>query len=424
MEIKTRFAPSPTGSMHIGSVRTALYAYLIAKKAKGIFSLRIEDTDQARLVEGSVEDIIATLKWLGLEFDGEIIYQSKRQDIYKEHAKKLIEKGAAYENMGAIYFKTKKEGKSKIIDLVGNREIEFENSTQDDFVILKSGSYPTYHLAHVVDDHLMETNPVIRGAEWISSIPKHVQLFKAFGWVIPQYAHLPIILGTDKSKLSKRHGAKAASEFRQDGFLAEAILNYMAFLGWTPSSGKEILSIDEMIEGFDLGDVNLANPVFDITKLEWMNGEYIRKLSDGELLKKLQEFLVDHSNKQKISLVVPLIKERIKKLSDFVPLTDFLWEVPEYDKQEFDKLKVKSKKEILTKILEKMENMEKPWRTDVFEKTFRELAEELGEKAGDLFQLIRVAVSGQLVTPPLFESIKILGEEETLIRVESAIGLW
>ena len=424
MEIKTRFAPSPTGSMHIGSVRTALYAYLIAKKAKGIFSLRIEDTDQARLVEGSVEDIIATLKWLGLEFDGEIIYQSKRQDIYKEHAKKLVDGGFAYENMGAIYFKTKKEGKSKIIDLVGNREIEFENSTQDDFVILKSGSYPTYHLAHVVDDHLMETNPVIRGAEWISSIPKHVQLFEAFGWVIPQYAHLPIILGTDKSKLSKRHGAKAASEFRQDGFLAEAILNYMAFLGWTPSSGKEILSIDEMIEGFDLGDVNLANPVFDMTKLEWMNGEYIRKLSDGELLKKLQEFLVDHSNKQKISLVVPLIKERIKKLSDFVPLTDFLWEVPEYDKQEFDKLKVKSKKEILTKILEKMENMEKPWRTDVFEKTFRELAEELGEKAGDLFQLIRVAVSGQLVTPPLFESIKILGEEETLIRVESAIGLW
>ena len=424
MEIKTRFAPSPTGSMHIGSVRTALYAYLIAKKAKGIFSLRIEDTDQARLVEGSVEDIIATLKWLGLEFDGEIIYQSKRQDIYKEHAKKLVDGGFAYENMGAIYFKTKKEGKSKIIDLVGNREIEFENSTQDDFVILKSGSYPSYHLAHVVDDHLMETNPVIRGAEWISSIPKHVQLFEAFGWVIPQYAHLPIILGTDKSKLSKRHGAKAASEFRQDGFLAEAILNYMAFLGWTPSSGKEILSIDEMIEGFDLGDVNLANPVFDITKLEWMNGEYIRKLSDGELLKKLQEFLVDHSNKQKISLVVLLIKERIKKLSDFVPLTDFLWEVPEYDKQEFDKLKVKSKKEILTKILEKMENMEKPWRTDVFEKTFRELAEELGEKAGDLFQLIRVAVSGQLVTPPLFESIKILGEEETLIRVESAIGLW
>jgi len=424
MEIKTRFAPSPTGSMHIGSVRTALYAYLIAKKAKGIFSLRIEDTDQARLVEGSVEDIIATLKWLGLEFDGEIIYQSKRQDIYKEHAKKLIEKGAAYEKEGAIYFKTKKEGKSKIVDLVGNREIEFDNFTQDDFVILKSDGYPTYHLAHVVDDHLMETNPVIRGAEWISSIPKHVQLFEAFGWVIPQYAHLPIILGTDKSKLSKRHGAKAASEFRQDGFLAEAILNYMAFLGWTPSSGKEILSIDEMIEGFDLGDVNLANPVFDITKLEWMNGEYIRKLSDGELLKKLQEFLVDHSNKQKISLVVPLIKERIKKLSDFVPLTDFLWEVPEYDKQEFDKLKVKSKKEILTKILEKMENMEKPWRTDVFEKTFRELAEELGEKAGDLFQLIRVAVSGQLVTPPLFESIKILGEEETLIRVESAIGLW
>ena len=280
MGIKTRFAPSPTGALHIGSVRTALYAYLVAKKAKGTFSLRIEDTDQARLVEGAVEDIVDTLKWLGLEFDGEIIYQSKRLDVYKEYAQKLISEKKAYENMGAVYFKTDKEAKSKIIDLVGNREIEFDNSTQDDFVILKSDSYPTYHLAHVVDDHLMETNPVIRGAEWISSIPKHVQLFKAFGWQVPQYAHLPIILGTDKSKLSKRHGAKAASEFRQDGFLAEAILNYMAFLGWTPPSGKEILSLDEMIEEFDLEDVNLANPVFDITKLEWMNGEYIRKLSD------------------------------------------------------------------------------------------------------------------------------------------------
>lgn len=430
MKVKTRFAPSPTGSMHIGSVRTALYAYLLARKNQGTFSLRVEDTDQARLVEGSVEDIIKTLNWLGLKFDGEIIYQSKRLDLYKEHVKKLIDKKFAYEKDGAIYFKTKKEGKTKITDLVGNREIEFDNATQDDFVILKSDGFPTYHLAHVVDDHLMETSPVIRGAEWISSIPKHVMLFEAFGWQVPDYAHLPIILGSDKSKLSKRHGAKPASEFQQDGFLAEAILNYMAFLGWTPSSGKEILSLGEMVAEFDLKDVHLTNPVFDITKLEWLNGEYIRKMSDEELTKRLQEFLVDHPNKEKIGPVVPLIKERIKKLSDFVPLTDFLWEKPEYDQEIFNKIisghPERSEgsldlKSLLQKILEKLEQIKSPWSADVFEKTFRDLAEELKIKAGDLFQLIRVAVSGQLVTPPLFESIQILGEEEAVARIKQAL---
>lgn len=440
MNVKTRFAPSPTGLLHIGGVRTALYAYLVAKKANGVFSLRIEDTDQARLVEGAVEDIIETLKWLGLQFDGEPIYQSKRVDLYKEHAEKLVEGGFAYEQDGAIYFKTKKEGETSINDLVGKRTIEFENSTQDDFVILKSDGYPTYHLAHVVDDHLMETNPVIRGAEWISSIPKHVQLFEAFGWEVPQYAHLPIILGTDRSKLSKRHGAKPASEFRRDGFLAEAILNYMALLGWTPPSGKEILSLQEMVVEFDLVDVNIANPIFDVTKLEWMNGEYIRKYQISNLKYQILEYLKnlgsgvmpDHPTEEEIEKVTPLIKERIKKLSDFVPLTDFLWEKPEYDKAQFEKLvpsgveglNIKNQKEVLEKIQLEMEKMERPWKTEVFEQTFRSLADEMGIKAGDMFQLIRVAVSGQTVTPPLFESIQILGEEEVISRVEKAMGLW
>lgn len=421
MEIKTRFAPSPTGALHIGGVRTALYAYLVAKKAGGSFSLRIEDTDRARFMEGATEDIIETLKWLGLEFDGEIVFQSKRLDIYKEHAKKLVDAGVAYENMGAVYFQTKKEGKSKIVDLVGNREIEFDNTTQDDFVILKSDGYPTYHLAHAVDDHLMETNPVIRGAEWISSIPKHIQLFEAFGWEAPQYAHLPIILGTDKSKLSKRHGAKAASEFRQDGFLPEAILNYMAFLGWTPPSGKEILSVPEMVEEFDLADVHIANPVFDVTKLEWMNGEYVRKSQNSKLKSQIFEYLEKRQPEDLIEKIVPLVKDRIKKLSDVVPLCDFLWEAPEYDQAQYQKVNIKNKREILQKILEKMKEMKKPWQADVFEKTFRDLAEEEGIKAGDVFQLIRVAVSGQLVTPPLFESIKILGEDETITRVQAAV---
>ncbi len=439
MEIKTRFAPSPTGAMHIGSVRTALYCYLLAKKQGGSFFLRIEDTDQARLIEGSVEDILETLNWLGLKFDGEIIYQSKRLDLYKEHVKKLLDQNLAYEQDGAIYFKTKKEGKTTTIDLVGKRKIEFDNFTQDDFVILKSDGYPTYHLAHVVDDHLLETNPVIRGAEWISSLPKHVMLFEAFGWEVPEYAHLPIILGSDKSKLSKRHGAKPASEFRKDGFLPEAIVNYMAFLGWTPPSGKEILSLDEMVKEFDLKDVHLANPVFDITKLEWLNGEYIRKMSDEDLTQRLQEFLVDLSDGalakadhpiEDIAPVIPLIKERIKKLSDFVPLTDFLWEDPEYDQKIFKKMTIGHPEQsegsldlnnLLQKILEKIENMKSPWNAEEFEKTFRDLAEELKIKPRDLFQLIRVAVSGQLVTPPLFESIQILGEDKTISRIKAVL---
>lgn len=428
MEVKTRFAPSPTGALHIGGVRTALYAYLVAKKAKGVFSLRIEDTDRARFIEGATEDIIKTLNWLGLQFDGEPVYQSKRIDLYKEHAKKLVDSGKAYEKDGAIWFKMNLNGSTSIVDLVGDRKIEFENSTQKDFVILKSDGYPTYHLAHVVDDHVMETNPVIRGAEWISSLPKHIQLFEAFGWEVPQYAHLPIILGTDRSKLSKRHGAKPASEFREDGFLAEAILNYMALLGWTSPSGKEIVTLPEMIQEFNLADVNSANPIFDITKLEWMNGEYIRKIQISNFKIQISNYLNDisggvleHPTEEDIEKVIPLIKDRIKKLSDFVPLTDFIWEKPEYDKAQYEKLKIKDQKEVLQKILEKLQTMKRPWNTEIFEKTFRELADNLGVKAGDIFQLIRVAVSGQTVTPPLFESIEIMGDEEALQRIQEAI---
>lgn len=420
--VKTRFAPSPTGQMHIGGVRTALYAYLVAKKNNGSFSLRIEDTDRSRLVDGATEDIIETLKWLGLQFDGEPIFQSKRLDIYKEHVKKLVDRGFAYEQDGAVYFKAKKEGKTAIVDLVGKRKIEFDNATQNDFVILKSDGYPTYHLAHVVDDHLLETNPIIRGAEWISSIPKHVMLFEAFEWSVPEYAHLPIILGSDKSKLSKRHGAKPASEFRKDGYLKGAILNYMALLGWTPV-GKEILSLEEMISEFDLAQVNLANPVFDITKLDWMNGEYIRKMTDEQLEEELDKYLVDHPSKGKLAPLVPLVKDRIKKLSDFIPLTDFFFATVEYDKEVFNKLKIDNLSMALKKILEKLEEMKVPWTTEVFEETFRKLAEELKLSASQMFQLIRVAISGQPVTPPLFESIKILGEEETINRIKTAIKI-
>ena len=421
MKVRTRFAPSPTGLMHIGSVRTALYAYLTAKKTAGEFWLRIEDTDRKRLVQGSVEDIVSTLKWLGLNYD-KLVTQSDRKDTYQKYAKQLVDEGKAYEKDGAIWFKMDLGGKTVVKDLVAERVFSFENKSQKDFVVLKSDGYPTYHLAHVVDDHLDEMSPVIRAPEWISSLPKHVQLFEAFKWQIPQYAHLTMILGSDRSKLSKRHRAKGASEYIKEGFLPEAILNYMALLGWTPKSGKEILSLDEMISEFELKETHLSNAIFDTVKLEWMNGEYIRQLSDAELTKRLQEFLIGHpSIGLEIGSVVPLIKERIKKLSDFIPLTYFIFEEPEYDIEIFKKIKIEEQGVVLKTVVRKLESMEKPWKAVSFEETFRNLAKELNIPVREMFQLIRVAVSGQLVTPPLFETVELIGDEHVLQRIKAVI---
>lgn len=423
MKVKVRFAPSPTGFLHIGGVRTVLYNYLFARRQRGVFVLRIEDTDKIRLVPGAAEDITESLEWLGLKFDDDPIYQSKRLKIYQKQAQELLDKDLAYREDKAIKFKTTKEGQTSWADLVGNKIINFDNGTQDDFVIIKSDDYPTYNFANVVDDHLMEITHVIRGAEFISSTPKHLMLYQAFGWEHPQFAHLPLILGSDRSKLSKRHGAKAVSEFKKEGFLPEAILNYMSLLGWTPPAEKEILSLDEMIEVFDLSDVHLSNPVFDPQKLEWMNGVYIRKMTDEQLLKRLQEFLVDHPAKKKIAPLIPLIKERIRKLSDFVPLTAFFFEEPDYDKGLFEKLLAGKNFDpytAMTRVVEVAKGLPVVWKAEDFEKSYKDLAEKLKFPPADVFQLVRLGVSGQLVTPPLFDSIKILGEKEAVRRLEEA----
>lgn len=429
MEVRVRIAPSPTGSPHIGTAWQALFDFVFARQSSGKFILRLEDTDRERYIPESVDQIYQTLKWLELTYDegpdigGEYgpYVQSERIEIYKKYIKELLEKGLAYKDEGAVRFKTIKEGETFWHDLVGDKRITFPNNTQGDFVILKSDGFPTYNFANVIDDHLMEISHVIRGNEFISSTPKHLMIYQAFGWTPPTFAHLPVLVGANRAKLSKRHGAKSALEFKEEGFLKEAVLNFLALLGWTHPEGKEIFSLEEMIKVFDFKDFNQSSAFFDVTKLEWLNGEYIRKMSDEELTKRLHDFLVDHPVPKKIAPLVPLVKERIKKLSDFIPLTDFLWEKPEYDMEVFNKIKKGNQKEVLGKILEKLETMEKPWKTEVFEKTFRELAEQLGLKAGVVFQLIRVAVSGQTVTPPLFESIEILGEQETIKRVKEAV---
>ena len=411
--IKVRFAPSPTGALHIGGVRTALYAYLVAKKNNGIFFLRIEDTDRARFVKGSTEEIIETLNWLGLKFDGKPIVQSQRLALYKEHSKKLIDSGKAYEKDGAVWFRVRTEGKTSVIDLVGSRKIEFDNSTQKDFVILKSDGYPTYHLAHVVDDHLMETNPVIRGAEWISSIPKHVMLFEAFGWEIPRYAHLPIILGTDRSKLSKRHGAKPASEFRRDGFLREAILNYMALLGWYPGGDKEFMTIDEMINLFDLKDVNSASPIFDIKKLEWMNGEYIRMMDDKDLKTTLADFYKDDTevinflegDSKTIALIIDLAKTRMKTLKDFKNLV--VSKIPELLPHE---------RNIAKTLFEEFSAVSN-WNKETVLIAMKETLNTHKAKGNILYKIVTGFESGL----PLPESLEILGKEKTLKRIRKSL---
>ena len=390
----------------------------------------MEDTDRERYVPESVGQIYETFEWLGLGFDegpktggplGPYI-QSERLNIYKKYVDELLGKGLAYIEEGAVRFKTKKDGETSWHDLVGGKTISFPNNTQEDFVILKSDGYPTYNFANVIDDHLMEISHVIRGNEFISSTPKHLMIYNIFGWTPPQFAHLPVLVGSDRSKLSKRHGAKSALEFKKDGYLKEAVLNFLALLGWMHPEGKEIFSIDEMIKVFDFKDFNQSSAFFDQTKLDWLNGEYIRKMTDEQLTARLSEFLVDYPLKQKIAPVVPLIKERIKKLSDFIPLTDFLFEKAEYDIEVFNRLSITNPVEVLTKVLETQNKLAKPWKADTFEETFRKLAEDLTLSATQMFQLIRVAVSGQTVTPPLFESIQILGEEETIKRTETALA--
>lgn len=468
-EIRTRIAPSPTGEdLHIGNLYTALINWAFAKKNSGKFVVRIEDTDRERYLEGAEETILQSLDAFGLTPDESPkaggpyapYRQSERLELYEKYALELIEKGHAYRcccskeklekirqeesvthirkkhreycdqnvpgDKFVIRLKVPENENVTFNDLIRG-DITINTNELDDQVLLKTDGFPTYHLGVVVDDYLMKISHVIRAEEWISSTPKHVLLYKAFGWDLPVFVHLPILRNSDKSKLSKRLNPVWVSWFLKDGYLPEAVLNYLALMGWSHPGQKEIFSIDEFIEKLDLKNFSPVGPAFDPVKLDWMNGEYIRKMSDEQLTKRLQDYLIDHPAKGKIAPIVPLVKERIKKLSDFIPLTDFLFEKPEYDMEVFKRLKIddlpSQKGRVrftIGKILEKLEHMEKPWEAEDFENTFRELAKELKVSNLDMFQLIRVAVSGQLVTPPLFESIQILGEEETLKRIKQA----
>lgn len=326
MNVRVRFAPSPTGIPHVGNIRTALFNYFFAKANNGNFILRIEDTDRARFVEGSQDAIKESLSWLGVKWN-EFIVQSENVSEYMKLAKLLVARGAAREEKGAIRFIVPEEGITSWQDAVGGKKIEFQNSEVEDFIILKSDGFPTYHLANVVDDYYEKITHVIRGEDWISSTPKHILLYKAFGWEPPTFAHVPNVFGTDGKKLSKRRGAKSVIDFKREGFLPDALLNFLMLLGWSPKGDREVLSVDEIAKEFSLERVHTAPAVFDPKKLLWMNGVYIRQKTDEELARLLGDFYredasvlhilkADEAKRQIISLA----KTRMNVLADFKAL--------------------------------------------------------------------------------------------------------
>jgi len=454
--VKVRIAPSPTGVPHIGTTRTALFNFLFARSHKGKFILRIEDTDRERLVPESLPQILEILRFLGVVWDEGPYYQSERLSLYLEFAKKLVDQKKAYycfctprrldemrkaqQKKGlppkydrtclklsadevnkknsagiphTIRLKIPDKGETSWVDLV-HGEIIFKNSDLDDQILLKSDGWPTYHLAVVVDDYLMKITYVLRGDEWISSTPKHLILYQALGWKPPEFVHLPIVLGSDKTKLSKRHGAKSVLEYRDEGYLPEALINFMALLGWSPKTDQEFFSVEELIKTFDIKGINPTSPIFNLEKLQWFNEQWIKKLSVKDLSKRLESFVPDEWDKQVIEKLLPLAKERMKTLKDFAKLSDYIF-------AKKIKVSLKSKEaKILRYFLNEIEEI-KSWKTDKLRQTSEKFAKKTGLENKDLFMLIRKAISGKEVTLPLFESMEILGRGETLKRIESAI---
>ncbi|MBQ3393987.1 MAG: glutamate--tRNA ligase [Oscillospiraceae bacterium] len=474
--VRTRFAPSPTGYMHVGNLRTALYAYLTAKKGKGDFILRIEDTDQSRQVEGAVDIIYNTLTETGLFWDegpdiggpyGPYV-QSERKPIYKKYALELIEKGHAYycfcteerlaevnrikeasglptgydghcrnlskeevqANLDAgmpyvIRQRIPDGGQTYFDDLIYGR-ITVDNSTLDDQVLLKSDGMPTYNYANVIDDHLMLINPVIRGSEYLSSAPKYNLLYNAFGWEIPDYVHCPPVMRDQHSKLSKRKGDKSYEDLVKMGFLKEAILNYIALLGWSPKSNQEKFSLKELEEVFDPKNINTSPAIFDIEKLKFLNGEYIRELTPEQFKEKAMPFVRQGVKGDcDFDLLCATLQKRCEMLGDLPEQVDFIDEMPEYSIDLYTNKKMKTNpensKDSLEKILPVLEGID-DWTMDNIHAKLFELIEKLGVKNGLMLYPLRVAVSGKQFTPGGgVELSAILGKEKTIERVKKAI---
>ncbi len=510
-KIRTRFAPSPTGYLHVGSLRTALYCYLFAKHNDGDFVLRVEDTDRSRYVEGSIENLVKVLHSVGLDYNEGIILdndgkiadkgdfgpymQSQRLEIYQKYADELIKNDYAYycfcsqERLGemrkvqqaqklapmydgkcrnlskeevqnfldkktpyVVRLKVPKDGFTEFEDLVYGK-IKIENKTIDDQVIMKSDGFPTYHLANVVDDHLMEISHVIRAVEWLPSTPKHIILYKAFNWELPKFAHLTLLLNPDKSKLSKRQGDVAVEDYLKKGYLPEALLNFILLLGWNPKTEEEVFSMEEMIKRFDLSGVNKTGAIFNTEKLDWINGAYIRKMDLDKLTMLSVPYLVEAGIIEEIKnekiknqndnlkfkiidtgeiisfdylkQILALEQERMKKLSEIGDLVKFIFT----DKLEYEKdlliWKKMSFDEVINNLklaydeLEKIDG--KDFDKNNLEKVLRGLMEKNNIKAGELLWPLRVALTGLKASPSPFEVAEVLGKEKVLGRIKKGI---
>lgn len=477
MEIRTRFAPSPTGYMHIGNLRTALYEYLIAKSQKGKFILRIEDTDQERFVEGAIDIIYNTLKLTGLHYDegpdigGEYgpYIQSQRMGIYMDYAKELVEKGQAYycfctkERLEALKTSNKEgeafskydrhclhlsseqvqknldagmpfvirqkmptEGTTTFHDVVYG-DITVENAELDDQILMKADGFPTYNFANVVDDHLMKITHVVRGSEYLSSTPKYSLLYEAFGWEAPVYVHLPAVMRDAHNKLSKRHGDKSFEDLVKEGFLVEAIVNYIALLGWSPSDNKEIFTLKELEKAFDINGLSKSPSIFDIKKLTWMNGEYIKAMEADTFYRTIESRLKDAVKNTALDLkkIAALLQKRLETLNDIARLVDFFDTLPEYSTELYIHKKMKTTEEIaLSSLKASLPVLEQlsDWNETTIHDTLMSLVQELGIKNGQLLWPIRTSLSGEPTSPGgAMELADILGKEESLSRIKIGI---
>jgi glutamyl-tRNA synthetase len=442
--MRVRFAPSPTGALHIGSARTALYNWLLARGAGGTFLLRIEDTDRERSTPENVEQIFDVLRWLKLDWDEEPVFQSQRAERHAEILQRLLESGHAYRSTataddvkafkqrhgagrgfrgepepdGAVRLRVPDSGETVVDDVIRG-QARFPNASMDDPVIARADGSALYNFAVAVDDLDAEVTEVVRGEDHLSNTPKQLLVFEALGAQPPRYAHLPLLLGPDGRKLSKRHGAASVQELRDSGYLPEAVDNYIALLGAGFSSDEEIFSLDELAERFRLERVSKNPAVFDERKLRHMNGWYIRHLGRDELVARLEEF-TGHDG---IASAVDIAAEKIQTLSEFWPLVSFLFEEPALDREAFDRvICCDGGVETLRKARGALESAE-PFDVPSIEQALREVVQQLGAKPGQVFQPVRVAIAGRTVSPGIFESVALLGRDETLLRIDRTLTL-
>ncbi len=478
-EVRVRYAPSPTGQPHIGNIRTALFNWLFARHHGGKFIVRIEDTDQTRLVEGAVEAILEGLRWLDIDWDeGPEVNgphapyeQSNRLEIYQRLSEQLLDQGNAYycycsregleqlrrsnrasgsysaegcrcRKMGragavgepvadserVIRFAMPESGLTQVHDLIRG-DVEWRNELQEDFVILKSDGFPTYHLAVVADDHLMEISHVMRAEEWLPSTPRHLQLYKAFGFEPPEFAHLPMITGPDRAKLSKRHGATAIGEYEEQGFLPEALLNFMVLLGWSLDGSTEVVSLQDIIDNFTFNRITKSAAIFDQDKLMWMNGVYLRDLPADDLARRMSHYIprrLDANEQDYLCSIAPLVRERLKRLDESEDMTSYFFGdlAPEYDAATLVQKGMDTDGTVaaLQATLEALETQttNRDFGNEKLESLLGDVGQQLALSRRQFFGLLRTATTGRNVSPPLFETMEVMGRDRVLARLGQA----